>query len=172
MAYCQINQGVIIGTQLAIYKTAEDSCRTIITTKEGIANDINTELLADSASNAFYIVDIISSYNNRFLVNIMSSDMDSMPFSMDSVWISNENVGIGLTPTKINGESKIPLYNKPSNNSNYSLLPKDAAYNIAQILECQGKWQKVRLRNKENDIIGWLAPENQCVNMYSMCCGN
>lgn len=78
---------------------------------------------------------------------------------------------IVISPQKKN-ELKIPLYNKPSYNSNHSVLPKDAAYNIARILECQGKWLKIRLCGKENEIIGWLAPEDQCINMYSMCCGN
>ena len=136
MAYCQINQGVLIGNQLSTYKTSEDSCSNVIISRKDINND--TELLVDSASNAFYIVDIIGSSNNRFLVNIMSSDTDSQPLSMDSVWISKSNVGVGLTTTRINNEPKIPLYN------------------------C----------NKGKEMIGWIAPENQCINMYSMCSGN
>lgn len=170
MAYCQINQGVLIGNQLAIYKTSEDSCSNVIISRKDINND--TELLVDSASNAFYIVDIIGSSNNRFLVNIMSSDTDSLPFSVDSVWIPKSNVGVGLTTTKISNEPKIPLYNKPSYSSSYSILPTDAAYNIAQVLECDGKWMKIRFCNKGKEIIGWIASENQCINMNSMCSGN
>lgn len=170
MAYCQINQGVLIGNQLSTYKTSEDSCSNVIISRKDINND--TELLVDSASNAFYIVDIIGSSNNRFLVNIMSSDTDSQPLSMDSVWISKSNVGVGLTTTRINNEPKIPLYNKPSYSSSYSILPTDAAYNIVQVLECDGKWLKIRFCNKGKEMIGWIAPENQCINMYSMCSGN
>lgn len=58
MAYCQINQGVLIGNQLSTYKTSEDSCSNVIISRKDINND--TELLVDSASNAFYIVDIIT----------------------------------------------------------------------------------------------------------------
>ena len=170
MAYCQINQGVLIGNQLSTYKTSEDSCSNVIISRKDINND--TELLVDSVSNAFYLAEIIGSSNNRFLVNIMSSDMDSQPFSMDSVWISKSNVGVGLTTTKISNEPKIPLYNKPSYSSSYIILPTDAAYNIAQVLECDGKWLKIRFCNKGKEMIGWIAPENQCINMNSMCSGN
>lgn len=79
---------------------------------------------------------------------------------------------LGLAPKNIDGKPMIPLYNKPSFRSKLSMLPKDAAYSIAQVCDCKERWLKIRIRGTKDDIVGWLPPENQCVNMYSMCCGN
>ena len=172
VAYCQIGRGVIVGGKLAVYKTAEDTSGRIIIARADSNKATDAELLADSASNAFYIVDIIESCKNRFLVKISSSDTDSLPFSIDSVWIPKNNVGVGLAPKNIDGKPMIPLYYKPSFRSKLSMLPQGAAYSIAQVCDCKERWLKIRIRGTKNEIVGWLPPENQCVNMYSMCCGN
>ena len=56
--------------------------------------------------------------------------------------------------------------------SKLSMLPQGAAYSIAQVCDCKERWLKIRIRGTKDEIVGWLPPENQCVNMYSMCCGN
>lgn len=172
VTYSQIGKGVIVGGKLAVYKTAEDTSGRIIIARADSNKATDAELLADSASNVFYVVDIIESCKNRFLVKISSSDTDSLPFSIDSVWIQKNNVGVGLAPKNIDGKPMIPLYNKPSFRSKLSMLPQGAAYSIAQVCDCKERWLKIRIRGTKDDIVGWLPPENQCVNMYSMCCGN
>lgn len=170
-AYSQNCQCVIIGNQLSYFRSSKDSISTTIINLQNIANEENL-LLRDSISNAYLIADIIKHSNDRFLVNIMSSDTDAFPFEMDSIWICTKNVGIGITTSNVKGKSGIPLYNKPSYDSEHVMLPVDAAYNITRVFETNERWLKIQFNDKDNVWEGWLAPENQCVNMYSMYCGN
>ena len=170
-AYGQNCQGVIIGNQLSFFKNSEDCFGATVISLQNITNEENF-LLRDSTSNAYLIADIIKYSNDRFLVNIMSSDTDAFPFEMDSIWISTKNVGIGITTSNVNGKPGIPLYARPSYDSKHAMLPNDAAYIITEVSEFKERWLKIRYNDKDNVLTGWLAPENQCINMYSMCCGN
>lgn len=58
---------------------------------------------------------------------------------------------------------KVKLFSSPGERS--SLAGVVHAESSVTLLSCQGRWAKIRL----NNVIGWLAPDNQCPNPVTTC---
>lgn len=125
-------------------------------------------LATDSTNNAYLIAELLDSDQDCFLVNFWPSDIESGLCSRDSVWILKDNIGIGLRRTGNNG---IPLYNCPSYKAMHSYYDINTSSELAKVIEFKNGWLKIRFNYDRSVIVGWLAPENQCLNMYTMCMG-
>lgn len=168
IAFCQNCQCVIVGENNK-FKYAFDGCCT--NDKNNASLQKNSSLVIDSITGAYLIAEIISNNNDCFLVNFMPSDEESSLVSKDSVWVAKSNIAIGLRGHDYKGMSKIPLYNYPDYNAMHGLYVVNTAYLLAQVTEYKDRWLKICLENNGTVVIGWLAPENQCTNMYTMCMG-
>lgn len=64
------------------------------------------------------------------------------------------------------------LYSEPSYNGNKIGCLERYNYNTVQILQIKGEWLYVKFQDW-NDVTyeGWLSPEDQCYDPYSLCCG-
>lgn len=165
-ALCQNCQCVIVGD-----KSTSDRDFKTEHAFDGIPIEDNLSLVVDSLSDAYYIAEIIGSNKDCFLVNYMPSDVESTLSSKDSVWISKRNAGIGIKGTIYNGKNQIPLYGEPDYDATRGFYVTNSVIQLVQVLDYKDRWLKICVNDNDCVIIGWLAPENQCVNMYTMCTG-
>ena len=169
IALCQNCQCVIVGENNDFKYSLTDSCCNNNYSNAKINE--NLTLVVDSVTGAYLIAEVISSNKDCFLVNLMPSDEKSSLISKDSVWVSKANISIGLRGPNHNGMSKIPLYNRPDYSTMHGFYVINTASTLAHVLECKNGWCKIRLNCSGVIVVGWLAPENQCTNMYTMCMG-
>jgi hypothetical protein len=93
-----------------------------------------------------------------------------IPFSINdslkkSGWIKNKNVGIySAAYNRI-----LYLYADSNSQSNVLYSIKEYFPEPLTILSCSGKWLYVEITLKNKCYRGWMAPEDQCSNVYTTC---
>ena len=125
-----------------------------------IKKRVNNSLLDN-----YYETQIISKKNNRFFVQVNCVNCNN---SIISGWLDIKYVGVGLRNKSYNS---IPLYSLPNYKSKRIVVKVHIESIIAIIIDKNGKWLKVYFDNNRKKIIGWLAPDNQCYNLFTMCTG-
>jgi uncharacterized protein YgiM (DUF1202 family) len=80
----------------------------------------------------------------------------------DKGWVFANLLATG-TKGYPNYDSTVKLYSAPSKNS--QALKEIRSEEEVIVLDCDGKWAKVRYFK----TIGWLAPENQCGSPFTNC---
>lgn len=79
-------------------------------------------------------------------------------------WIS-KGVKIGIFSKIYKG--KLSVYNFPDRKSNKTSLSYMS--DELSVMDYRDGWLKVKIFIKGNNVIGWLAPEDQCSNPYTTC---
>jgi len=115
----------------------------------------------DSINEIYYNLSILES-NKNLLKTIPTSINDTIK---KPGWIKNENVGIySATYNRV-----LHLYAKPDKQSNILFSIKEYFIQPLTVLSCSGKWLNVEVKLKNKVYKGWMAPEDQCANVYSTC---
>ena len=114
---------------------------------------------------SFFQIEIIKGYKDKFFVNINCINCET---SIDSCWINKKNAGIGLRNKTINF---IPIYNEPEYDSKIKIVNIPIESILARLVDIKDLWVKITFEFKNKKFIGWLAPENQCINLFTMCLG-
>lgn len=115
----------------------------------------------DSINEIYYNLSILES-NKSFLKVIPNSITDSIK---KPGWIKNENAGIySATYNRV-----LHLYAKPDKQSNILFSIREYFTQPLTIVSCSGKWLNVEVKLKDKVYQGWMAPEDQCANVYSTC---
>jgi hypothetical protein len=140
--------GFLVGDTICIYKNYRDNEPIYY-----INNPIN---------DSFFQIEIIKGYKDKFFVNI------NCETSIDSCWINKKNAGIGLRNKTINF---IPIYNEPEYDSKIKIVNIPIESILARLVDIKDLWVKITFEFKNKKFIGWLAPENQCINLFTMCLG-
>lgn len=143
--------GFLVGDTICIYKNYKDSKPIYY--------------IYNSITDSFFQIEIIKEYKEKFFVNVNCINCKTY---IDSCWINKKNAGIGLRNKTINF---VPLYNKPDYNSKFKILNVPTESILAKIVDIKDHWVKISFEFKNKKFIGWLAPENQCSNLYTMCLG-
>lgn len=81
-------------------------------------------------------------------------------------WIKKDK-NIGIYSRAYNAPLK--LYSKPSETSKICSIIKEYNPNMYIVIDCIGKWLKVKTIYKGKLYIGWMSPDMQCCNVYSTC---
>lgn len=115
----------------------------------------------DSINESYYSLSIKES-NKNFLKVIPTSINDTVK---KSGWIKNDNVGIySATYNRV-----LHLYTKPDKQSHILFSIEKYFTQPLTIISCSGKWLNVEVKLKNKVYKGWMAPEDQCANVYSTC---
>lgn len=84
-------------------------------------------------------------------------------------WIRKEHLSVLLRFPYQHHEFK--LYKTPNSSGGITCCINDSEEYVVTVVDAMGSWLKVKVENGENVNVGWLAPENQCSDLYSACCG-
>lgn len=115
----------------------------------------------DSINEIYYNLAIIES-NKNLLKVIPTSINDTIK---KAGWIKSEYVGIySSTYNRV-----LHLYAKPDSRSNIISSIKEYFTKPLTVISCSGKWFYVQVKLKDKIYKGWMAPEDQCANVYSTC---
>ncbi len=105
---------------------------------------------------------IIENYFTLVIIQIQDNWAKVSAFSpnkeiKEKGWVQLSRIGI------LPAEYPV-LYNEPDDKSEFKKV-KNYNWNYLEILDCKGKWLKVKFENN----VGWLPPNNQCANPYTTC---
>jgi hypothetical protein len=125
-----------------------------------IYNNPHGELMKtiDSDDEAGWIVEIVSSKDDYFNINIKDLDLDN-------VWVIKSS--LSLNTRNYDGQS-IMLYQGPTKKSSKAgVLDKEQT---VMILDACKDWVYVKGENNNGkEVRGWLEPDMQCGNPYTTC---
>jgi hypothetical protein len=130
-------------------------------------NNYSKGIIKNDNINGYYEVTILKKRHGRFLV--LSNPINVKFHQQQKGWVNVGVVGIGLT-NKILGE--VPIYCLPNKRTNPQIIKIITESIIAKILNTKQNWMKISFESNGQIITGWLAPENQCNNLFTMCIGN
>lgn len=122
------------------------------------------QLRNDNDEGNYIIFNIVGKTNTMFYVNASYSlDEDSI---VVKGWIKKTN-SLGIYSRAYN--SPLNLYKNPNRKS--SIIISDRKYNpnMYNVIDCHGKWLKIKAIIKGKVYEGWIPPEMQCSNVYSTC---
>ena len=120
----------------------------------------------NSLSDSYYETQIIRKKSNRYFVKVNCVNCNNSIFAG---WVDMKYVGVGL---RNKSSDSIPLYSLPNYKSKKIVVKVHVESIIAVIIDKNGKWLKVYFDNNREKVIGWLAPDNQCYNLFTMCTGD
>jgi hypothetical protein len=129
-------------------------------------NDKIQEMYDNTNSDIFFQTHIIRAKNNCFYVSI--EPINDTTRHILHGWAQVGSIGVGLYNRQ---REEIPLYEKPTYISNINIVKVQVESVIATVKHCKGKWLEIEFNIGDQRIRGWLAPENQCADLYTMCCG-
>lgn len=135
-------------------------------------------------------VDVFKEPNGRIIKSVQNNDEDDtvIMFALlgktdnmyyviaysgidDSIlakgWIYKKN-HLGIYSSAY-GHKRCSLYEMPSNKAKIVLTEKEYNPDVYQVLDFEGKWLKVQVKNKSRVYVGWMPPEMQCANPYTTC---
>lgn len=95
-------------------------------------------------------------------------DIEYLARSRDYIkgWIGIKHLGVFLN---VHSEP-LRVYTEPDYNSDVSFLIKDGRWGIYyQVIDAHDQWLKI-IVPQNPDNIGWLSPEDQSVNPYTVSC--
>ena len=121
-------------------------------------------ILAKPNSDDFYQSDVLFKRDNRFYLKANSIYNDKLVFG----WVDCKDVKVGLRSTS---NDSIPIYTVPKYAAGKRVVHIHIESVIAEVIAIDKNWLKVCFMNKGKKVIGWLAPENQCCDLYTMCSG-
>jgi hypothetical protein len=150
--------GFLIGDTIVLFDRAKSS--------------IATQFIDNTNTDVYYEVEIISKKNDRFQIKLNPINYDSITVDINIFWwIETKNIGVGLRNCE---RSKIPIYDKPKKESTKKDVYVYAAESvIANITDIKENWLKISFETfDKKKITGWLSPNNQCFNLFTMCCGS
>lgn len=113
----------------------------------------------------YYELELIKKDKNRFYANIncvLCSGKNKVS------WVDIKYAEIGLRSSNNNS---INIYPKPHSKYFKNTIKIHTESVIANVLDFKDNWLKVSFYWNGKTTIGWLAPENQCENFYTMCTG-
>jgi hypothetical protein len=128
---------------------------------------------ADSKGNELYAIkndSINEIYYNFFISESKENLLKVVPTSInDSLkktgWIRNKYVGIYSK----NYNRPLNLYSEANNQSKKRHIIDEYITEPLTIITCSKKWLYVSVMIKSSKYEGWMAPEDQCANVYSTC---
>lgn len=118
--------------------------------------------IQNDPANEIYYSFSITEHKNDLLKVIPFSVNDSLK---KPGWIKSKNVGI----YSANYNRELHLYIKPSQQSGITSTIKEYFIEPLTILACSGKWLYVQINLNSKSYKGWIAPEDQCANVYTTC---
>lgn len=126
--------------------------------KNAYSIQIVDSIVNDSVAEVLYCVSIDKTKRNRALVSTFVGG----ELTHHSGWLEWENLGIRMT------SGTILIREKPYHNATIV----DSVYmpnwiDVYAIKMAKNKWLYIDDRNK--NIKGWIAPEDQCSNSYTTC---
>jgi hypothetical protein len=150
---CSINCSVLLKEKHIDIPILNDSGKVILVIKN------------DTIKEDYYTVYIKKIKNDMAYVMAASIFFDTIPrFG----WIDLKHLQI--LPAKY---SSINLHKKPKKNSSIKTVIINPGYdNPINILNCKGNWLYVSFLDIDGFVKeGWMEPEDQCSDPYSMCSG-
>lgn len=63
----------------------------------------------------------------------------------------------------------VKLYSKPDKSSKVNISIMYSQYSPLEVIDCKNGWLLVELIREDNTYSGWLPPDNQCANPYTVC---
>lgn len=130
----------------------------------------------DNAFYSYYIeCNIVKIKNKKVLVKMMPVGVYPEQISkLNKSWIDINNLGICYQIDYSNYEKngQVLLYKRPNSKSNIVCLEIEPSDFIANVIHKYHSWIKVNVALNGKNITGWLAPENQCVEIFNRCMGN
>lgn len=123
--------------------------------------EILYEINNDTLTEVFYNLTILETKGN-FLNVVPTSINDTLK---KAAWIENKYVGI--YSAKYN--STLNLYAEANVKSKIMFKIKEYFTEPLNIISCSGNWLYVSVTLKNKVYKGWMAPEDQCANVYSTC---
>lgn len=122
------------------------------------------EILKRADSDDYFEAEIIQKKDKRFYIKTMDMYTDTVFLG----WVDKRYVGVGLRNKSVHS---IPIYEFPRFNSKKTIIKINIMSVTAEVLNINGNWLKICFNKNGKKIIGWLAPDNQCYNLYTMCSG-
>jgi uncharacterized protein YgiM (DUF1202 family) len=106
-------------------------------------------------------VNVLGMKGNWLLVSVVSPREQKVDFKGEG-WVFSSLLGVS---SQGYGKKSLSLYSKPSVRS--SIVGKISSNSGATVLGCSGKWLRVETLN--NQVKGWLEPNQQCASAYTTC---
>lgn len=128
-------------------------------------------VIKDTLEDNFFETQILKKKDNRFEVKI--SSVYDVNLKINKGWIKQGDLSVGFRSS--NQNRTIPIYNNPNINSHFFYLssPESVIGIISDIMFVKNNqtWLKVSFILNGKKKSGWLSPENQCYNLFTMCTG-
>lgn len=124
------------------------------------SNQVVDSIVNDSTKEIFYCVSIRKTACKRAFV---STFVDDDELKAHSGWIEWENLGV-----RLNCCDTIYVREKPNTDAKCVGLYYMAAWlYVYPIMNAKDGW--LYMYDKDRNIKGWVAPNNQCINSYTTC---
>ncbi len=120
-----------------------------------IGNNTINYLMNDTITEDYFVIEIISSKNNRYQIegtSILNRGITG--------WIDLQNIGINTRSR----DNKLILYNKPRYSSDHLVISDTDR--LVEVKSISSNWLKIIWVDKKEY---WLPPEYQCPNPYTTC---
>lgn len=122
-------------------------------------------IFIDNSNNDFFRVALIKKRYKRYFVRITNLSITDSYACYG--WLNHLSVGITFK------SNEIALYERCNKSSNSRELIVPLGTTIANVLNFRDNgWMKISFDLYDSHFIGWLPPEFQCDNYFTMCCGN
>ena len=118
-------------------------------------NNIVNYLMNDTIKEDYFVIEILSSKNNRYQIegtSILNKGITG--------WIDLQNIGINTRSR----DNKLILYNEPRYSSDH--VVKSDTDRLVKVKSISYNWLKIIWVDKKEY---WLPPEYQCPNPYTTC---
>ena len=169
---------VLLGDFVKLYETCSAKKYTTIygnNREDGLPLPVFGE---DNATFGYYVeCNILKIKNKRACIemNIVGISPENI-FKLNKCWVSIENLGICYKIDKLKCQfpdnNCIILYGAPSEESKIIRLNIAPSVFIAHIINTHNLWFKVNVAINDSRAVGWLSPNNQCVEIFNRCMGN
>jgi len=118
-------------------------------------NNIVNYLMNDTIKEDYFVIEVLSSKNNRYQIegtSILNKGITG--------WIDLQNIGINTRSR----DNKLILYNEPRYSSDHVVISDTDR--LVKVKSISSAWLKIVWIDKKEY---WLPPEYQCPNPYTTC---
>lgn len=127
-------------------------------TKSGM--EFNYTIENDSIAENYFVIQILSRKGDYF--HIIPFDISDKDYEEGFIKVHS----LVIFTSEYSG--KLTLFESADSAANKLTYEE---YDLAplEVVDCKNGWLKVQFKNQWIDISGWLPPESQCANPYTVC---
>lgn len=176
--YIMGQNAFLIGDSVRLFKTSNGNAAICTLHRIFPNTDLPPNILGDSFAEYeyYYELHIHRIENDRALASIAIVGNSPQDLNIKECWVKTINIGISIAPnafyTEENGCYNVRIYDKPNKNSNYMQLCLEPNTYIAVVTDIHNLWFKIVCIINNQYIVGWIPPEAQCADIFSLCMGN